>query len=323
MVVRCEVLDAPVAERVLEVLAPAQLDLAVEAVKELEQRDDIIMRQWRMRLERADYEAQLAQKCYEEVDPSNRLVAATLETRWNDKLIELERVREQFAEFEKKHARVATREQKAEVLALAKDFPRLWNAPTTQAKDRKRMLRLLIKDITVERDADVRRIRLHIRWQGGACEELTVGLPPRHFCPESYSSEIIEKVRSLAQSRTDQEVAEALNHEGLRSITGRPFSRSIIRWIRTAHDASTTDVRQPDEFTVDEVAERFEVHRNTVCGWIEQGLVEARRRTRVSPYWVMITPEKERELRSAIPGRRERASRLQRGMAHEQEGGAV
>ena len=93
--------------------------------------------------ENADYEAQLAQKCYEEVDPSNRLVAATLERRWNDTLVETEQVREQFAEFEKKHARVATAEQKAEVLALAEDFPRVWNAPTTQLKDRKRMLRFL------------------------------------------------------------------------------------------------------------------------------------------------------------------------------------
>ncbi len=323
VIVRCSVLDTPVADRVLELLAPAQLDLALEAVQELERRDDVIMRQWRMRLERADYEAQLAQKSYEEVDPSNRLVAGTLETRWNDKLLELERVREQFAEFEKQHARVATPEQKAEVLALAKDFPRLWNAPTTQPKDRKRMLRLLIKDITVERDDESRQMLLRIRWQGGACEELTVDLPPRHFSPESYSDDFVEKVRSLAQSRTDQEVADALNREGLFSIMGHPFSRDIIRWIRTAHGASTTEERRPCEFTVDEVAEKFGVHRCTVSGWIKSGLVQARRRTRFSPYWVLITPERETELLALIPNRKRRTSHLQRGVAREQEGGAV
>ena len=322
--VRCEILDAPVAERVLEVLAPAQLDLAVQATRELERRDDVVMRQWRMRLERADYEAQLAQKRYEEVDPSNRLVAATVERRWNDRLLELERVRKQFAEFEKKHARVATPDQKAEVLALARDFPRLWNAPTTKTKDRKRMLRLLIKDITVERDAESRRVQLHIRWQGGACEELTVDLPPRHFLqPESYTEEMIERVRSLAQTRSDREVAKALNSEGLLSVTGRPFTRGMIRWIRTAHGVSTMDARRPHEFTVNEVAEKFGVHRDTVRRWMGKGLVNARRRTSVSRRWVLITPEKENELRALVRSWTGRSSRDRSPQAREQEGGAV
>lgn len=132
------------------------------------------MRQRKMRLERADYEAQLAQRSYEEADPCNRLVAATLERRWNDQLIQLEQVRRHYAEFEKKHARVATAEQKAEALALAEDFPRLWHAPTTHAKDRKRMLRLLIKDVTVERDAQSRQTLLRIRWQAGSSRPAVV-----------------------------------------------------------------------------------------------------------------------------------------------------
>lgn len=324
LTVRCEILDAPVAQRVLEVLAPAQLELATEAVRELARRDDAIMRMWKMRLERADYEAQLAQKCYDEVDPSNRLVAATLERRWNDRLIEFEQVREQYAEFEQKHARVATAEQKAQALALAEDFPRLWHAPTTEAKDRKRMLRLLIKDVTVERDAQSRRALLRIRWQGGACEELPVDLPPRYvFHPEPYSEEIIERVRSLSQTHGDRGVADILNRDGQLSITNRPFTRSIIRWIRTAYGISTADPRRSHEFTIDEVAEKFSVHRNTVSGWIEKGLVDVRRRTSTAPYWVMITPEKETELRSELPIRRQRASRLRRGMARAQEEGAV
>ena len=104
-----------------------------------------------MRLERAEYEAALAERRYQEVDPSQRLVASTLERRWNDALLHLEDLKEQAAEFQRQEARVATPEQKAKVLALAKDLPRVWHAPTTQAKDRKRMLRLLIKDITVEK----------------------------------------------------------------------------------------------------------------------------------------------------------------------------
>src|SRR5215469_12597764 len=148
---RCDLLDAAVAEEVLKALQPPELELALAALAELESRDQVLGRQWQMRIERAEYEAALAERRYLEVDPSQRLVASTLERRWNDALLQLEDLKKQAAEFRRQEARVATPEQKAKVLALAQDLPRVWHAPTTQAKDRKRMLRLLVKDITVEK----------------------------------------------------------------------------------------------------------------------------------------------------------------------------
>ena len=133
---RCDLLDTAVSARVLSVLQPAQIEVAVEALRPLEHRDTAMSGQWRMRLERAEYEAQLAQRRYEEVDPSNRLVAATLEQRWNDALVRLEEVRTQFADFQSREALVVTAEQRARVAALAHDFPRLWNAPTTKTQDK-------------------------------------------------------------------------------------------------------------------------------------------------------------------------------------------
>ena len=148
MSLRCDVLDSVIVEEVLQALQPAELELALAALRELETHDQAILRQWQMRLERAEYEAALAERRYQEVDPSNRLVASTLERRWNDALLQLEDLKKQ-AELQHQKARVATPEQKEKVLALARDLPRLWHAPTTQAKDRKRMLRLLIKDVTL------------------------------------------------------------------------------------------------------------------------------------------------------------------------------
>jgi hypothetical protein len=144
---RCDLLDAAIAEQVLQALQPAELQLALAALEELEARDHTIRRQWQMRLERAEYEAALAERRYQEVDPSQRLVAATLERRWNGALLHWEELKQQAAEFQRQQTRVATPEQKAKVLALAKNLPKLWHAPSTQAKDRKRMSRLLVKDI--------------------------------------------------------------------------------------------------------------------------------------------------------------------------------
>ena len=131
-----------------------------------------------MRLERAEYEVALAERRYLEVDPANRLVAVILEAVLDRNLCSL-------ASTSKRKPRISSVKKptsprlsrKPKILALAKDLPRLWHASTTQSKDRKRMLRLLIKDLTVERPANQKQLLVHIRWQGGACSDVTVQLP--------------------------------------------------------------------------------------------------------------------------------------------------
>lgn len=148
--VRTDLLDDAICEEIFKALKPAELELALAAVDELEQRDQAVMRQWQMRIERAEYECALAERRYEEVDPSNRLVAASLERRWNEALSRIDAVKSEAAKFQALKTRVLSTEQRAKILALARDLPRVWRAPSTQVKDRKRMLRLLIADITVE-----------------------------------------------------------------------------------------------------------------------------------------------------------------------------
>jgi hypothetical protein len=214
MVFRCDLLDGVIAEEMLKALRPDELELALSALHELESRDQAVLRQWQMRLERAEYEAALAERRYQEVDPANRLVAGTLERRWNDALLHLDDLKKEAGEFQRQEAHVATPEQKAKVLALARDLPRLWHAPTTQSKDRKRMLRLLIKDITVEKLANQKQLLVHIRWQGGACSDVSVQLPPNIADRVRYPSAVVEKIRELARNLADGEIADQLNCEG-------------------------------------------------------------------------------------------------------------
>jgi DNA invertase Pin-like site-specific DNA recombinase len=294
--VRCDILDNAISQRVLQVLQPAKLDIAIAALQEIERRDEALSRQWEMRIERADYEAQLAQKRYEEVDPANRLVAATLERRWNDALLQLEETRKKRDDFLAIHARAATPEQKARILSLVQDFPRLWKAPTTQAKDRKRMLRLLLNDITVKHAEQPKQLLVHMRWQGGATESLTLALPPRISDQMRYPNELVKKVRALATTLHDDQIAAALNTGNYRSSTGKPFNVSMIRWIRYRHDIPSAPSKQPHEISVQKTAKHFGVSIHVVYYWIEHGLVEARRVNKGSPYWITISPEKESEL---------------------------
>jgi hypothetical protein len=236
MTIRCDLLDTAVAAEALKALQPAELELAVATLDELVTRDQTILRQWQMRLERAQYEADLAERRYQEVDPSQRLVAATLERRWSDSLVALEERKKQYETFAQREARALTPEQKSKVLALARNLPRLWHAPTTQARDHKRMLRLLIKDITVERPPQSRQALLHTRWQGGSCFDLPVDLPLPIADRLRYPMTVVERVRELAHDLHDKQIAEQLNLEGRSSAKGQRYNVSIVRWIRWRHN---------------------------------------------------------------------------------------
>jgi len=293
------VLDHVIVEEVLKALQPAELELALAALQELETRDQAILRQWQMRLERAEYEAALAERRYQEVDPSQRLVASTLERRWNDALLQLQDLKKQVAEVLRQEARVATAEQKEKVLALARDLPRVWHAPTTQAKDRKRMLRLLIKDITVEKPQP-KQLLVHIRWQGGASTSHSVPLPPSIADRTRYPAPLVDRVRDLAQSLPDAQIVDRLHQEGLVSALGKPFTASMIRWIRYRYKIPAAKLMGSQESTVQQVAERFRVSINVVYYWIEQGLLQARQLNPGMPYWITVRETDEQKLRDWV-----------------------
>ena len=306
---RCDRLDAAVTEEVLKALQPAELELALAALAELESRDQALGRQWQMRIERAEYEAALAERRYLEVDPSQRLVASTLERRWNDALLQSEDLKKQSAEFRRQEARVATPEQKAKVLALAQDLPRVWHAPTTQAKDRKRMLRLLLKDITVDKPSPAKQLLLHLRWQGGASTDLTVQLPLPIADRVRYPAAVVDKVRDLAQGLPDAEIGNRLNQEGHVSPKGKPYTTRIVRWIRWRYQIPPVTLQRPEELTVPHVAQHFGVNKYVVYYWIKRSLIQARRLNHRMPYWITLTGSDEQRLRDRVRN----STKLQKG----------
>ena len=298
--VRSDLLDEAISEEVLKAMRPAELEMALAAMKELDQRDHAIMRQWQMRIERAEYEAALAERRYEEADPSNRLVTGTLERRWNEALVRLEQIKAEATEFQSQNARVATPEQKVRALALARDFPRLWRAPTTKAKDRKRMLRLLIRDITVEKLPDKRQVVLHVRWQGGTCTDTAVPLPARIADRMRYPLATVDQVRELSLRLSNQQIAAHFNEEGIRSSSGKSFTPSMIQWIRYRYAVPSGTLKRPEELTVRQVADRFTVSIHVIHYWIGCGVIEARQHDGRGPWWITLNDDKEQQLRDWV-----------------------
>jgi DNA invertase Pin-like site-specific DNA recombinase len=292
-------LDQAVGCRILEVIEPRQIEIALEAMDQLNRQQHAVYQQWKLRVERAEYEAALAQRRYEKVDPENRLVAATLEKHWNETLAELDRLRREYDE--RVQAGAMSAEEREDIRRLAHDLPALWNAPTTPARDRKRIARLLIKDITAEKLPDGQRAILHVRWQGGACEDLTVDLGRRPCGGElRYSLDLVKQVQQMAGTMHDREIAEELNRRGMQSAMKKPFTSEMIRWIRYRRDAPAPPPKCPGELTVSEVSAKLGVSPYFVYCWIDRGLVHGRRRTAGSAWLITLDAAKERDLNSSI-----------------------
>ena len=292
-------LDDAIAARLLTAVTPLTIKLALEALTNLEARDKAISAQWHRRIERARYDADLAERRYEEADPSNRLVASTLEKRWNDAMQRMIELKAEVADFERQAMRSLTPEQKQQVLQLGKDFPRLWKAPTSSACDRKRMLRLLIRDVSVVKGTEPKLLHLQIRWQGGATETIDVRRQPNRAEAIRYPDTFVAKIRTMAEKYDDEEIVRRLNGEGLTSSTGKPFTVSIVRWIRFKHLFPGPSL-PTGTLTVSQVRERYGVSPWVVHYWIERGVVSAVQRKPNAPYAIAIDNTVDRRLRKWV-----------------------
>lgn len=292
MSVRTDITDATVIKRVLEIFESNQLEITISALKELEKRNTTVEKQWQMRIQRAEYEAQLAEKRYKEVDPSNRLVAATLEQDWNGALSQLEQVKKEHLNFQQKEALTVTDEQKKRILQLGSDLPKLWKEKSTKNKDKKRILQLLVKDITVEKND--KQLKLHVRWQGGLNESINVQLPKNYPDRLRYPSEFVEKIRQMAQSMSNKEIIQKLNDANCLTAKGQKFTISAIKWIRYKHKIPAVYRGKPDELTVIQVAEKLGVTTHVIYYWLERGYISSRQ-DQEKKHWIQLTPQLEQQ----------------------------
>ena len=270
-------LDEAIAEVVLEAVTPATLEVALEVFEELRARKTEADRQRRRQVERARQEAELAQRHYLLVRPENRLVADALESQWNEKLTQLARMEEEYAQTRKAHGLELSAQDREQILALTSDLPRVWKDPRTPARDRKRMLRLLVEDVTLIREHQV--IRIGIRWKGGATTTLERPVPPAAGDRFRTPADIVEQVRALATEQTDKEIARTLNGRWLRSGRDNKFTRLTIKGIRRAYRIESLYEywRKKGWLTAKEAAAHLGIHYQTAKRYAIAGVLEARR----------------------------------------------
>lgn len=266
-------IDEAVGSLLVESVTPLSLDVALAVDDEMRGRAAEVDRLMQQAVERARYEADLAQRRYMKVDPDNRLVADALEAEWNTRLRDLEEAKQRLDEERKSKAAFLSDSRRQEIRALATDFPRLWRDPRTPCRERKRMARLLIEDVTLLK-GDV--ITIQIRFRGGATRILS--LPLLLSAPDARRTpqDVIREVDRLLDQHTDEGVAAELNAKGFRTGTNQAFDRLFVRYVRLTYGLEDrySRLREAGLLTKEEMAEQLGVDSSTVRLWRRQGLVE-------------------------------------------------
>lgn len=265
-------IDRVIGDILLEMVNPVTLDVALTVQQELQARLDEADRLRKQQVERARYEAELAQRRYMHVDPQNRLVADTLEADWNQKLRALDEAQQEYEQRREQDRQVFSEEQRAAILALAQDFPRLWRDPTTEDRDRKRMIRLLVEDVTMLRGE---QITLHLRFRGGSQRTVTLPNPLRSWERWMTDAEVVTRIDELLNTNTFEEIAAILNNAGFRSGKGQRFTSRYIARIQKHYSLRSRfdRLRSRGMLTLNEMASVLSVNPKTVKVWTAHGLL--------------------------------------------------
>lgn len=267
-------LDAAVGRLLIEAVTPLTLEVAFAVGDELRARIEEVDHLRRKNVERARYEAELAERRYRHVDPGHRLVADALEADWNEKLRALADTQETYERQRGADQIVLDESQRAEILTLATDFPRLWKDPLTPVREKKRLARLIVEDVTLIRGDE---ITAHVRFKGGASRTLKVPRPRLAWELRQTDQAIVKEIDRLLDDRTEGEIARILNDRGLRSGEGVPFHSRLVAGIRRRYGLRTRyeRLRQKGLLNLQEMADQLGVHPCTVKKWRAAGLLKA------------------------------------------------
>ena len=270
-------LDQAIGHLLIATLTPLAVEAALQVSAELEHRAAEADALRAAHVQRAQYHADLARRRYLAVDPANRLVAGTLEADWNTALRALGDAQETYDKARREHAAQLTDAQKARIAQLVTDLPAIWNDPATPARERKRITRLLLTDVTVSRTGDT--ITAHVRLAGGQTCTLTVPAPLPIGDQRRTPAEVTTAIDELLDQHTSGEIAGILNQRGMISGTSEPFHRLIVdHIIRTYRLRSRRHrLRDTGMLTLAETAAAHGVHPHTIKAWRRAGIVGAQR----------------------------------------------
>jgi hypothetical protein len=267
-------LDKAIGSLLVETVTPLALEVALNVQQELQSRWGEADRLRHLQADRARYESELARRRFLRVDPDNRLVAPSLEADWNSKLRALSEAEQNFERQRQADQLKVSSEQREQVLALATNFPQLWNNPGTADRERKRMVRLLIDDVTVRKGEQV---QLDVRFRGGKSKTLMLPRPLSYCESHKQNPAMVAELDRILADYNYADVARILNEKGFKTGDGLPLTSPAVGYIRTAYRLKSRfdRLRERGMLTMFEMARRCGVSTNTIGHWRQKGVIRA------------------------------------------------
>jgi DNA invertase Pin-like site-specific DNA recombinase len=288
-------IDAAIAKTFLAALEPVKLAATLAAAERLELDSEAALKQWRLGVERASYEASRAERRYRAVDPDNRLVARGLEREWEQHLADLETAKDELARRSQQRPRVLSQEERERLLALGADLATVWDAPTTTPRDRKELLRALIEEVILSVDRDKPAAHLTLRWKGGALTDVDVPLPRSRPATVRTDEETLGLVRRLAAFYPDTVIAGILNRQGRTTARGHRFEANRVAHLRNHWRIPCfqpkPEVAEAEIMTIAAAAAVLNVAPSTLHRWLNHGLVPGEQVTPGAPWRIRMTDE--------------------------------
>ena len=278
-----KVIDELVAAQVLRALEPAALELSLKAIEDIEQDRARLHRHWKQQLERARYESQRAERQYQAIEPENRLVARTLERRWEEALSAQRQLEEEYDRFCREQPRQISAEDRERIRALSRDIPALWNAPETTAADRKEIIRHLVEKVVIHVKHDSEYVDVTIHWQGGFTSQHEVVRPVKTYEQlRDYQQLKSRIVQCRKEGDTRAQIAAKLNSEGFRTpkvkkeYTKYTVERLIIE-LGLSLEKGTDGKLGPNEWWLADLARELQMTDGLLRSWAVRGWSHARK----------------------------------------------
>lgn len=298
-------IDRAVSETFLAAIGPAGLEAALEAEKLSQAEQHTALKQWRLQLEHARYEAERAERRYREVEPENRLVARTLEAEWEKRLTELKTAEAQLLRQQQECRLELTQPQREQIHALGTDLKQVWESPTTTDRDRKELLQSLIEEVKIEVLAEQAKAHLVLRWKAGAHSELDVLWKIKRIPPLRTDEETIDLVRRLAVHHPDAIIAGVLSCQGRRTATGEHFTADKVGnlrryWKIPKYEPPAVPL-EGELLSIGAAAKRLGLAASTLHRWLNDGFVAGEQVTPGAPWRIRMTNELQSLIVAASP----------------------
>ncbi|MFZ4540138.1 recombinase family protein, partial [Propionivibrio sp.] len=286
-------IDRGVGAEVVRQIQPLGIEAALAAIDHRAEQAAEVRRQVDLALEQARYEAERARRQYDAIDPANRLVAAELERRWNERLVAVNDLERRLDSRETQAAPSLTSADKDRLLALGADVERAWNHPAATPETRKRILRTVLKEVVAQVDGD--QVILTLHWQGGDHSQISVKRNRSGHHRWVTDVETGDLIRQLARTHNDKTIATVLNQAGKTTGHGNSWNEARVRSFRGKHSIAIYrpgERAERGELTLSEVMERLSLNESVVLRMLYSGELPGRQACKGAPW---IIPEQALE----------------------------